>query len=383
MKGNNTATDNQAHSRFDGVDGWRGVACILVLFTHTGFAFGWSPFVIWGFCGVHIFFVLSGFLLFLPFCEAILHRRKFPQIGRFFLRRGLRIFPAYCLALFIFTGLRYITNQSPPSASSFLIHFMLVFNWFDPSEFFAVSAVFWSLAVEAQFYVLLPICTWGGQRIFKDKPKTALLGVVAFFVIVGLTSRAVEFLASTSFTTEHPEWPRFRFVTSFLDFFACGMVVAYFYIVYGQKNPLSRPLSWLLMLTGFVVLLSANYYCTLQANGDWMCSGDFGFMVAFGPAVCIGIAAIFLGTVSAKKNLICRVLESKPLRFIGKVSYGVYLFHFLVQLPMFKVLPLSFISNGQLRCFCWGLISLGPTLVIAALVFRFVEEPFIRLSKKY
>src|SRR5687767_2866467 len=112
--------------RATALDGWRAVACLLVLFTHTGFTLGYHPVLVWGFTGVHLFFVLSGYLLFTPFCKAIIDRNPLPDFGWFYLRRWLRIYPPYFLALVVFTVLRYVSNSHPPTGFSFLSHALLI-----------------------------------------------------------------------------------------------------------------------------------------------------------------------------------------------------------------------------------------------------------------
>jgi peptidoglycan/LPS O-acetylase OafA/YrhL len=80
------------------LDGWRGIACLLVLFYHTGSNIFFPPLVIYGFIGLHLFFVLSGYLISSPFLKAIRGRSALPSTGRFYMRRLIRIYPPYLVS---------------------------------------------------------------------------------------------------------------------------------------------------------------------------------------------------------------------------------------------------------------------------------------------
>ena len=77
------------------LDMWRGVACLMVFAFHTGASFRWPPLAFYGNSGVHLFFVLSGYLIFQPFLKSMGGSKPMPSIGRFYARRFLRIYPPY------------------------------------------------------------------------------------------------------------------------------------------------------------------------------------------------------------------------------------------------------------------------------------------------
>jgi len=116
----------------------------------NAFLFGISAL---GTSGVPLFFVISGFCIHL----SVLRRRKAFQVGDFFWRRFLRIYPAYfgALAFFSVLGLFKILNSL--NLKMFLAHLFLVHNLFNHQILLSINAPFWSLAVECQFYLLYPL----------------------------------------------------------------------------------------------------------------------------------------------------------------------------------------------------------------------------------
>ena len=138
---------------------------------------------------------------------------------RFYLRRLLRIYPAYLLALVAFTALRYASRLHPPSAHDMITHLLFAFNSADLREFFGINIAFWTLAIEAQFYVLLPLLTFLVYHVVGRRAVPAMFATAALFLCLGVGARVLELLRTTGpgFTNE----PAIRFHTifSFLDFF--------------------------------------------------------------------------------------------------------------------------------------------------------------------
>src|SRR5690348_8937986 len=106
--------------------------------------------------GVDLFFVLSGFLLFLPYARAMLDGQQLPSARRFYRRRALRILPAYWVCLAIVVALKFYVQHVPFSVGDVAAHIFLIHDSF-PQFNRDYDGPFWTLAVEAQFYLLLPL----------------------------------------------------------------------------------------------------------------------------------------------------------------------------------------------------------------------------------
>lgn len=112
--------------------------------------------LLFGNSGVPLFFVISGFCIHLAF----LRSRRIFQAKDFYWRRFLRIYPAYFIALAVFSVLGLFRILAPLNLKMFLTHLFLIHDFFDYRLLVSINAAFWSLAVEWQFYLLYPLVLW-------------------------------------------------------------------------------------------------------------------------------------------------------------------------------------------------------------------------------
>jgi peptidoglycan/LPS O-acetylase OafA/YrhL len=346
------------------LDTWRAIACLMVFFFHTGTNLSFGKWVIYGFCGVHLFFILSGYLIFKPFLNAIIEKKALPSIPQFYFRRFVRIYPAYLAALLVYIVARWSTGLHPPSLNNITHHLFLVFNYSDPSNFFSIGVVFWSLAIEVQFYLLMP---WIARM-------RSALGMILLFILVGPISRWIEFNYFSSTVLGTDELVRFRSVFSFLDLFGYGMLIAWIEKTVPQFSSLKKTkLNWTISLIGFAGVLLANQWCDQVKPGHWLDVNDSFFIVGFPIILSLGIGLIFVALLNRPMS------NFKFLPWVGQISYSLYLWHVAVQLVIFRLVHLSWIENPYLQNFTYGLISLVPTLILSAISFKLIEKPSLRL----
>jgi peptidoglycan/LPS O-acetylase OafA/YrhL len=193
------------------LDGLRALAILLVLEIHLyllGSAHGLNvgpPIVAYfadmGFSGVYLFFVLSGFLLFLPYARSLLTNQPWPSARLFYLRRALRILPAYyaVLATLLMLPARPLLRPQylvPLSLAALLFHDLNV-NAFNIT--FQLDSPFWTLAIEWQFYLLLPwialaLAKLAGARAERWFFPRLALGVI-MLIVAGLLIRSLAAIA--------------------------------------------------------------------------------------------------------------------------------------------------------------------------------------------
>lgn len=393
------------------LDGVRALACLLVVGYHinliTRDTHVWWPaqhpftaaLLLAGEAGVTLFFVLSGFLLFMPYARALIVKSAWPSTRRFYLRRALRIIPAYYICLFTLILLQhreYLQVDHWQHLALFLIFFM------DSSKatFQAIDGPFWTLAVEWQFYLLLPLLVLGMRAIvWRCSPKMRLPGIILCLSIIiawGMFSQfGIEYLQ------RHPllDGPGWRIASAFLlgrsgkylQDFAIGMLASLFY-VYARyadarervKQILQRLNLWLWGIGVALLLFMALWHeNAAHSNGSLWLDGVKGYYSLFGEAgfasgfgLCI-LALLSGGVVGL------RAFSLTPLRWIGHISYSTYMWHFPI-LVFFMVHVGYFITtwNTWLVFGCYWLWVILAILPFSLVAFLLTERPGMRLSSK-
>jgi peptidoglycan/LPS O-acetylase OafA/YrhL len=299
----------------------------------------------------------------------------------FYLRRVLRIYPAYLLALACYCVARKLTPSYPVSLHNFVLHLLMVFNTSNIREFLGINAAFWTLAIEAQFYFLLPILSWITFRGLGRRPRAAMFGTALFFVILGIFWRAMEVAGSAS-PTANEMTVRFHQVFSFLDWFGFGMVVAAVDVTLASGRRLRGVESAWLFLLGGILIVGANSWGTERHTLPGVTGGDSAFLWGSPIPLCFGLALMLFAVIRSEGG-ISSFLAWRPLAFLGKISYSIYLFHILVQLVMFRFVPFGKMMNYFLESLLAGLLSLFLTIPVAMASFHLAEAPGLRLAERF
>ncbi len=354
----------------------RGIAIMLVLLLHFGF-------FSWGWIGVQIFFVLSGFLITRILYNAR-HQPLTKYFGRFYRNRVLRIFPLYfgylaIVALFLAPSNNPYFSRNWPFLLTFTVN--LTRHWHD-WKFFPIIGHLWTLAVEEQFYLVWPFFV----RLMNPKYliASALLFIVAspvFRLFYGLTLRDGVNSAFTVGDTIY--WN----TLSQIDAFAIGGLVAIISIhgIYlGRIAKLFLPVALLTLITGLanVVLISVEqgtptFFSTMgYALNDIR---DYQYVWSYTllnmtTATCIAYLAANKSK-QGKSTTIQLILSNRILREIGKVSYGMYIFHQAIVPVFFKLLPPILEKLPRVPIF---LLYVCVVYLVAFVSFKFFETQFLR-----
>jgi peptidoglycan/LPS O-acetylase OafA/YrhL len=362
--------------------GMRGVAAFLVFLyhyeaLHPGIRLDLSVPVIgsilqfplgFGFAGVDIFFVLSGFLLTLPFARAALSGEQGPQLSRYFKRRFLRVFPAYYTQLFIILAIGgWFLCWTPPTASSFIAHLLMFFNigW---NPVTPMVGVWWTLPVEMGFYLLLPLLALflrPGRWIF------VLLGGMVLSMVYrswaaahfGPLGSAAAFLAASQLPGS---------LTEFLLGASAALLVQYV-----SLNDLPRPAARVLDLAfvlGLLIPAVWLWQVVLSAGADyWL--GHWGMIVAplaLGLPLAMAVTGLYWGS-----RIGTFLLANRVIYFLGLISYSLYLWHFVVMQQIQLLIGETYASLPH-----WVTFPLSTVAVtgVASISYYLVERPFYRLK---
>lgn len=344
---------------FPGLEGLRGLAVIAVLVFHGGFAVAKG-----GFLGVSTFFTLSGFLI-TSLLLAEHTRTGSVNLRTFWAHRFRRLLPAALATLalvVLFGAVAADPAQRQRLAGDLVGSVAYVANWrfvlsgqSYAAMFSAPSPVlhFWSLAIEEQFYLLFPLLAYGVLKVLRwSRAGFAAVLAVLLVASLGLTlfgglsidriyygtdTRAAELLVG-ALVAVALAGPR-------LSSFANGTVR------HASRLAIAAPIALVAMVAAWIVT---------DHSSVWLYHGGF---VAYAAVSAIVLLGALLPT-----GPLATVLGSRPLRLMGKISYGVYLYHW----PIFVWLNEQNTGFSGFALFAYQLVV---TIGLAALSYRYLEMP--------
>jgi peptidoglycan/LPS O-acetylase OafA/YrhL len=332
------------------LDGWRAIAILGVIFTHdTLHSFG--PFSTgWVFenggSGVELFFAISGLLI----CWRLLEEEQLVgriSLRKFYLRRAFRILPpalAYLsvIGVLAFVGVLHIGMREWLGAALFFRNYTSLLGQIGPDSYF--TAHFWSLAVEEHFYLVLPALL----VLTKNRWRVPILLGVALLVE-----------AHRMLVLETKPWDYVLFHTDIrLD---ALMIPAVFAVLVQSRTTREKMKKWLrawpLLLIGAVILVT-----------NW--EGKFWETVL----VVVLLPMTVLGTVLNPYQHLALVLEWAPLRYIGRISYSLYLWQQLFITGHFYAIryPLGILESTPLRFVAMFSMAIAS--------YHLLERPLIKLG---
>jgi peptidoglycan/LPS O-acetylase OafA/YrhL len=321
-----------------------------------------------GHTGVTLFFVLSAFLLSLPFLDEAHGGRRVSR-RQFYVRRALRILPLYWVVVVAATILSSHTLADLWRGVPYLGFLQSKPNL--PTPMRPYSGVWWSLATEVQFYVLLPLIALAFGR--SRRVTLALLAgyAVAYLAVAtGLVLPGIE------------PWLRAQSVVGRGPLFLCGILAAWFYRRHGDavraRLAASRPLA-----AGGADIVLAVVFVALAFLLRWVNRSGFfpieqtRWYVWHLPEGVLWTAVVLILLLAPLR--LKAVLSNRVLAWLGVLSYSIYLLH----------QPLLYYSMGTARRLFPGMTGWSPSAVlwfavvtavcvgIASLTYRFIERPFL------
>ena len=351
-----------------GLNGIRTIAAFGVIISHINIqlqAFGVKTFSLFGFNdlknphgwklgeqSVSIFFVLSGFLITYLLLLEFQKTNKI-EIRKFYIRRILRIWPLYYFYLIASTFIYFLFMDRTPDLNIFSLYVFLLANIpFLLNKALPLCDHFWSIAVEEQFYLFWP-------HLFKKINK--LINILVCIIVINTVIRILlwQFFPFKVFTILH--------TINRFDFMLFGGLVALLIFKNHKIIPVlnrkyAQIIAWLVILVHIINIDIVN-------------------AIISGQIICVCTGIIIIGQINIKNRIVN--LEHKILNFIGRYSYGIYVYHPLIIFLYIKSLIFMNIENEILRSISIFLSIILTTILVSYLSYELFEKKFINLKSKF
>jgi peptidoglycan/LPS O-acetylase OafA/YrhL len=343
------------------LDGLRAVAVYLVVLFHAG-----SSQFSGGYIGVDVFFVLSGFLVTQLLLRDITARGSI-QFGRFYSRRFRRLLPAAFVVLIV-TAVVFTAIAAPAdvvsAVGSFKSAFLYVTNWYfihSSTGYFGADISqnpvlhFWSLAVEEQFYLVWPLALGGIFFVTRRMERDRQLRAITTIVGAGAVASVVWALALRGSNPNRAYYGTDARAYELLAGALIALVPAF--VSTAQRLRRSTRVASVASVVAVVVLATSWFH--LDA-------------IERGVAVTLVTFVLIVSLEAAEGGIAQRVLSTGPMVYLGKISYGTYLWHWIVILVILKKFEISTSATIGIACLV--------ATALAALSFELLEHP-VRLSQ--
>ncbi len=347
------------------LDGLRGLAIILVVTFHyfgnyAAFSFGWS--------GVDLFFVLSGYLIT---SRLIALQQKKSPLKKFYINRALRILPIYYLVLAVFYlsfnllvkkenfHLFTFYNRNWASFVFFVQNWSMIFSSGVKENFLDH---FWSLAVEEQFYLLWP---WFLYFFWQKKYFAKLILVIIALIII---YRSLIFFY-------YPAWQDYRhyFYNTFcrMDGFLIGSVL----FIRHKKD--EQSINTNCYFAAFLCIIAGIFF-TRSASGI---SNPFFDTMGF-TIIAIFFAGLIDVIINNSSKVALSIFNWRWLKFTGKISYGFYIFHWLILIAFQQRFVNWFTQKANFTNTTATIVSaficISMSYLISVISYRYYESYLLR-----
>lgn len=373
-------TDSNSKVYFSGLNGLRFIAAAAVIITHVELikrSFGlksyWSNPLVFnlGSLGVFFFFVLSGFLI----TYLLLKEKEATQnikIKEFYIRRVLRIWPLYYLILilgffvlphFSQIHISYLQANFMENYKYDLVMYMFILPNLAFSFFTAVPHIgqSWSIGVEEQFYLFWP---W-----LVKKSKNIIVSASIFIIVLLLIKVMIVLLPATLRQETWYEPLKRFFAMTKLESMAIGSLGAYF--LFHKKEKILRFIFNRFVFLFSLLLVPILVYFTPAIVQD-------GIHVVYSVLFLV----IIMNVASGKKMYIG--LENKMFSYLGKISYGIYMYHLMIiPIVLYFYKEMNLKANLLVENLTVYIAVFVSTILVSAVSYNIIEERFIKLKTKF
>ena len=365
---------------FPALDVLRFVGALAVLTTHVAFQTGeYFRHGVLGTLlarmdvGVAVFFVLSGFLLSRPWWVSAERRTAPPAVGRYALKRLLRIWPVYVVTSCI--ALALVPGNEGSGVGDWVGTALLLDTYVDDTLPYGLTQM-WSLSVEVAFYVAMPLIMWVAARRSRIPADAVLLVAMVLLSVLWIVVLAPAL-------DDVRDWAPGLWLPGYLSWFAAGMWLARTHV---RQPACSGRVPWVVTLgrqpgacwtTALGLLLFA---ATPVAGPVTLEPGTTGESVAKTLAyAAIGLLVVAAGVWAPPGGLFRRTASVRVLRHLGHVSYSIFCTHLIVLALLQEHIDYELFSGR----FAWmWVVTLGLTLVVSELAYWLVERPGMALARR-
>ena len=370
------AIESISISDWPSLTGLRGLAAVWVLLLHAfnlsgkpealPTAFAWLFQMGW--VGVDIFFVLSAFLLSVPYALAIRKEVPAPDRRQYYKRRFARILPAYylqlgLLLLLVSAGIAKSVFWYPLTMEAALAHFLFWFNSWPLIPSYVPT--WWTLPVELGFYVLLP---WLASCLTDRRWWYLIIGIALSLIYRHIILQAGFQRSEEIYWAENLPGRLFQFLF--------GMLAAFFFAKWQQKYQarsfILRNATLLVAGAALIMLPALGWLDGKTYNGSPSLHPVLAYWHVFASLliICILWALVF------GKTIFDWLLNAWPLQWLGRISYGIYLWHY----PVMVVLSENMIGKTVINVdfFNYLVTSFLITITLAFLSWHWLEAPVLR-----
>lgn len=343
------------------IDGLRAIAVISVIIYHLN-----ENWLSGGFLGVDIFFVISGFLITGIIITEI-QQNSF-SLKQFYTRRIKRIYPAFITvmalvsfiasAIFIYNDFNKL-RKTIELAIAFLSNFYLGLTqgYFDLSANENPVLHIWSLAVEEQYYLIFPLILILAYKKFREIKALFIITLILFFILL-----ATSFIPA-NFYKEVLHQPNIYYLSNlrFPELLVGSLLAIYHNL--SNKVQLSKQVNNILAILSTLLLFS----CLFLMNNN----------IAYIPGITLILPCIFTALIihtTSQNNIVKLCLSNKAIVFIGKISYSLYLYHWIFIALAYYITGEKQINNQSIA------IVTVLTIIFSVLSYYLIEQP-IRKSK--
>ena len=302
-----------------------------------------------GFIGVYIFFIISGFILALPFAKHSFANGKKVSVGEYFYRRVTRLEPTYILwitllfIVFVLHGNNSFTEGLPHYLASITYTHGLIYHKWSP-----INPPTWTLEIEIQFYILAPILAWLFFSI-KNKIQRRIINVSAIFLIM-IAQQYFKFYTNPYNLT----------ILGHLHYFLAGFMLSDVYLCDWETIKKSRWFDLIAAIALIIVLTS------------WSWDFEFPLRVIFVLSLFVLFYAIFK---SVKVN---KFFTNGWITAIGGMCYTIYLIHLPMEEALVRLTKNIHVTDYfSVNLFIQLLIVLPVILATSSVMFLLFEKPFM------